>query len=154
MLSWRRSWPTRRVEGLDTTGYNSRAVKEHDTPPETFLCGRCATLCEPEDNFCRSCGLTLTEQYLPTVRNGQSLPAVWQPRVRSAVVKGAAFVAAGTLAEAFLRRLVRRTLARSSGGGAQAARDKQDTVSREGGPLEDPQFVDDTLLLRHIRIRR
>ncbi len=129
-------------------------MKEHDAPLETVLCGRCATLGDREDNFCRHCGLPFSEQHLPSVRDGQSLPAVWQPRLRGAIVKGAAFVAAGTLAEAFLRRIVRRALGRAPGHVATAGRDRQEVASRDGGSPDDPEFVDDTLLLRHIRIRR
>ena len=156
MPRWRRSWPpARRVEELDSRGYNSRAVKDHDnTPLETVVCGRCATLSEPDDNFCRQCGLPLTEQHLPSVRSGQTLPAVWKPRVRGAMVKSAAFVAAGTLAEAVLRRLVRRALGRASSGGAVARRGNQEGVVGNGTPSDDADYLTDTILLRHTRIRR
>ena len=81
------------------------------------------------------------------------MPAVWQPRVRGAVVKGAAFVAAGTLAEAFLRRLVRRALAGKSGQSAAPA--GRTDVAPVGDPAgDDGHFISETLLLRHIRIRR
>ena len=80
------------------------------SPPETVLCGRCASVCDPDDNFCRHCGLPLHEQQLPSVRDGHEVPAVWQPPLPPVVVKGAAFVAAGTLAEVLVRRLVRGVL--------------------------------------------
>lgn len=129
-------------------------MKEHEhTPPETVLCGRCAALCDPDDNFCRQCGLPFTEQHLPSVRNGHSLPAVWRPPVPAVVVKGAVFVALGTLAEAFLRRLARRAL-----GGDRAAastRPGNASVVAAADPADtDGQIMSETLLMRHIRVRR
>ena len=129
-------------------------MKEHEhSPPETVLCGRCSTLCDPDDNFCRQCGLSLTEQRLPSVRNSSALPAVWRPPVPAVVVKGAAFVVAGTLAEAFLRRLVRRTFA---GRRPAPARSANRDVARTADPSEDDaaQIMSETLLLRHTRVRR
>jgi len=127
-------------------------VKEHEhTPPETVLCGRCAALGDPDDNFCRKCGLPFAEQRLPSVRNGHLLPAVWRPPVPAAVVKGAAFVALGTLAEAFLRRLARRAL----GGDRTSTPSGNASAVATGNPVDaDGQILSETLLLRHIRVRR
>ncbi len=36
---------------------------------------------------------------------------MWQPRLRAVAIKGAAFIAAGTLAEVLVRRMARRALA-------------------------------------------
>jgi hypothetical protein len=129
-------------------------VTENGTPPPyTLLCGRCATACDAEDNFCRHCGLALHDPQLPAVTNGRHLPTVWQPPVPVAVVKGAAFVAAGTIAEILVRRMVR---------GAFGGRKPQRAVARRGAALaemdeplpEDTQMVSETVLFRRIRFRR
>jgi hypothetical protein len=122
-------------------------------PPETVLCGRCASVCDPEDNFCRHCGLPLhDDSKLPSVRNG-AMPAVWRPPLPTAVVKGAAFVAAGTLAEMVLRRLVRNALGR---GAAQppARRSSTQVTNREQPLSTETQVVSETFLLRRVRFRR
>jgi hypothetical protein len=124
-------------------------------PPETLLCGRCATACDPEDNFCRHCGLALHEHQLPSVRDGQQVPAVWQPPLPAAVVKGAAFVAAGTLAEILVRRLVRGVLrGRSRASQAPARRAKSEVAPREEPLPAETQMLSETLLLRRVRFRR
>jgi hypothetical protein len=129
-------------------------VKEHEhSPPDTVLCGRCATLCDPIDNFCRQCGLALTEQRLPSVRNGSALPAVWRPPVPAVVVKGAAFVAAGTLAEALLRRFIRRTFGERAPS-APARANNRDVVAAGDPSGDEGQVMSETLLLRHTRVRR
>lgn len=131
--------------------------EDGETPPETLLCGRCATAYDPEDNFCRHCGLALHERQLPSVRDGQELPAVWQPPLPAAVVKGAAFVAAGTLAEVLMRRLLCGALRRSPRPRASrppARQAKGEVVPRENRMPEDAQLVSETLLMRRVRIRR
>ncbi len=123
------------------------------TPLETVLCGRCATLGDADDNFCRHCGLSLTEQQLPSVRDGRALAAVRRPPLPAAVVRGAAIVAVGTLAELLVRRLVRGALRQ----GASVVRLPVRRAKREGiaeSLPDDAQVVTDTLLLRRIRIRR
>src|SRR3990172_10377591 len=99
------------VESPPRCRYNSRAVNEEGLfPPETVLCGRCASVCDPEDNFCRHCGLPLhDDSTLPSVRNG-AMPVASPPPFPAAVVKGAAFVAAATPAEMFLLHLLRPAL--------------------------------------------
>ena len=124
-------------------------------PPETLLCGRCASAYDPEDNFCRQCGAPLHDPQLPSVRGEAGLPAVWRPPLRAVVVKGAAFVAAGTMAEVLIRRLVRGALGRRPGA-------PQSPVRREATPATEPdetadgdaEMVSETLLLRRIRFRR
>ncbi len=121
-------------------------------PPETLLCGRCANAYDAEDNFCRQCGAPLHDPQLPSVRDEASLPAVWRPPLRAVVVRGAAFVAAGTMAEMLIRRLVRRALSRRPAS----------PVRREATPATEPdetadgdaEMVSETLLLRRIRFRR
>ena len=144
-----------RVEGLGQSGYNGRAVNaEASSPLETIICGRCATACEAEDNFCRHCGMALQDRPLPSVRQAAPLPAVWRPRVPGAVVRGAAFVAAGTIAEALVRRMVRRALGRTAGARAPAARSRRAAVVRPEPMPDDAQVVSDTVLFRRVRIRR
>lgn len=129
--------------------------EDGQAPLETLLCGRCATACDPEDNFCRHCGLPLQEQQLPSVRDVREVPAVWQPPLPAAVVKGAAFVAAGTLAEVLVRRLVRRALrGRPRASRVPARREPAQVREREEPLPADTQMVSETLLLRRIRFRR
>jgi len=143
-----------RVVGLDMTGYNSRAVKENGgLPPfETLICGRCATVCDVDDNFCRRCGMALQDSQLPSVRNGRALPVAWRPRVPAVVMKGAAFIAAGTLAELVIRRAVRRAFGQA--GRLPASKARGELAGRDGGLPEETQLLSEMFLLRRVRIRR
>ncbi len=134
--------------------YNSRAVNDEDRlPPEILLCGRCATACDPDDHFCRQCGMPLSDLGLPALSNGRHLPVAWQPPVPAFVVKGAAFVAAGTLAELLARRLVRRAFGRAGNGGSRTRRPL--AVARRDDRLPgDEQLVSETMLFRRVRLRR
>lgn len=124
-------------------------------PSETLLCGRCVTAYDPEDNFCRECGLSLTDERLPSVRNGRTLPVAWRPPLPVAVVKGAAFVVAGTLAEVLLRRLVRGAVRRRPWRAKTPARREPAQVEpHEASMPDDTQMVSETLLLRRVRFRR
>jgi hypothetical protein len=124
-------------------------VKDHDAAsPDVIACASCATLCDPEDSFCRNCGSLLAEQRLPVVRS-QSLPEIWRPRVRSAAVKSAAFVAAGTIAEIVVRRAIRRALGRVNGTPEARA-----AVAAENGVAAKGDYLTDTILVRQTRIRR
>ena len=96
--------------------------------------------------------MTLTEQRLP-VKSGARLPEVWQPRLRGVAVRSAAFVAAGTIAEILVRRMVRRALAPVTRGSKRKAA-RADVISLEDGGSNEAHVVSDTLLMRHIRIRR
>jgi predicted amidophosphoribosyltransferase len=116
---------------------------------ETIICGRCATVCDPDDDFCRHCGMALSDERLPSVRNAANVPAVWQPRIRGVAVKSAAFIAAGTVAEMLVRRMVRRALAPLAGK-PRPARGRTEMISSDAGEGVESE----TLLLRHIRIRR
>ena len=122
-------------------------------PPETLLCGRCAGAYDSDDNFCRQCGAPLRDPQLPSVRDQAGLPAVWRPPLRAVVVRGAVFVAAGTMAEMLIRRLVRRAL-------GQRLRAPRSPVRRDGAKERDEkadgdtELVSETLLVRRIRFRR
>jgi hypothetical protein len=124
------------------------------TPPYTLLCGRCATACDDEDNFCRHCGLALHDPQLPAVSNGRNLPVAWQPPLPVAVMKGAAFVAAGTLAEVLVRRMVRSAFGRGSKEPRAAKRNGRHVVAATEPMPDDAQMVSETFLFRRIRFRR
>jgi len=138
------------VETPDVRAYNGRAVStEPLSSLQAIICGRCATVCDADDNFCRQCGMALSDERLPSVRNGANVPAVWQPRIRGVAVKSAAFIAAGTVAEILVRRMVRRALAPLAGK-RRPARSGTEMVSSDAGEGVESE----TLLVRHIRIRR
>ena len=117
------------------------------TPFESIICGRCATVADADDNFCRHCGMALGVERLPSVRSNAGVPAVWQPRLRGAAIKSAAFIAAGTLAEVLVRRMVRRALAPLTG----RPKHTKEVIAPDAG---EPRVESETLLVRHIRIRR
>lgn len=139
------------------TSYNGRTLNENgDSPPfDSVVCDRCDSACDIEDNFCRSCGYSLHDSpNLPSVREHQ-LPAVHAPSVPATVVKGAAFVAAGKLAEMLVRRMVRGAFGGSSRKAKPPAkRAKAEIVPREGQLPDEGQVVSETFLLRRVRIRR
>ncbi|MCH8995001.1 MAG: hypothetical protein IH959_08575 [Chloroflexi bacterium] len=126
-----------------------------DTPTETLLCGRCVAACDPEDNFCRHCGLSLQEQRLPSVSDSGRVPAVWQPSLPTTIAKGAAVVAAGAVAQRLLGGLVRQAFRRGPRTVRTPAKRSQRGIEpREEAMPEDAQLVSETFLLRRIRIRR
>lgn len=136
--------------------YNGRAVNENgQPPPRTLVCGRCATAYDPDDKFCRQCGLSLHDAPLPALRNGQSLPAVWRPPLPAPVLRAAAFVAAGKVAEIAVRGLARRVLRRGPTPAKAGQRREQALVSEpEALQDEEAQVISETLLMRRIRFRR
>ena len=124
-------------------------------PPETLLCGRCASAYDAEDKFCRHCGTPLHDQQLPSVRDEAGLPAVWRPPLRAVVVRGAVFVAAGTMAEMFIRRLVRRALGQRPWAlRSPVRREATPATERDETAHGDAELVSETLLVRRIRFRR
>ena len=135
--------------------YNGRTVSENgQSPPETLLCGRCATTYDAEDNFCRQCGLSLRDDPLP-VPNESNMPTIWQPPLPVAVVKGAAFVAAGTIAEFLLRRIVGRAFRATTQHTQSPVPSQPASVEqRNGSQDEATHVVSETLLMRTIRFRR
>ncbi len=97
--------------------------------------------------------MALGDERLPSVRNDASIPAVWQPRLRGVAVKSAVFIAAGTLAELLMRRTVQRVLAPFTA--KQRSTDRRaELVSSDGVNAADRTVESETVLLRHIRIRR
>jgi hypothetical protein len=97
--------------------------------------------------------MSLREQYLPAVSSA-SLPALWRPSVTNAVVKGAAYVAAGKVAEMLLRRLVRGAWRRAPVRALVPARKAAAPEVVADAEADDAQVVSDTLFVRRVRIRR
>jgi len=120
--------------------------------PSVVICGRCSTVCDGADNFCRQCGISLREEQLPSVRPA-GLPAVRAPSARSMVVRGAAFVAAGKIAEIVARRVVRGMLQNAPRAARLPAR-RSDAALRPGVVVEEENFLSETLLVRRTRVRR
>ncbi len=136
-----------------STSYNCRTVNEPRSPLEPVACGRCEAVCEIEDNFCRKCGLSLrVSENLPSVRSS-SLPVIRQPSVPAIVVRGAAFVAAGKIAEIIARRMVRSVFQRGNGSKNLPATVKQgEVVPRD--EMAETTVISETLLTRRIHLRR
>jgi len=127
-------------------------------------CPGCGGTHDPEDNFCRRCGAALHGTRVPMVRDDSSYPlAPWREGLPIAV-RGAAVVAAGTLAEALLRRLIGRALRRSAGPSSGPGRQARLPSRRQEAKAElldtsdatygDDQVVTETFLFRRVRLRR
>ena len=136
-----------------STSYNCRTVNEPRSLLEPAVCGRCEAVCETDDNFCRKCGLSLrVSENLPSIRSS-SLPVIRQPSVPAVVVRGAAFVAAGKIAEIIARRMVRSVFQRSNGSKNLPATAKQgEVVPRD--EMAETTVISETLLTRTIHFRR
>lgn len=120
-----------------------------------MVCSRCTGNCDAADSFCRHCGSALRETSLPSVPDRQTAAAVWQPPLPPAVIKGAAVVAAGKLAEILLRRAARNVFQRGDGRTKAAARKaKGEVIPREEPAPEATDVVSETFVMRRIRIRR
>lgn len=125
------------------------------TPLEAVVCSRCGTACSTDDNFCRHCGLALQSQYLPAVRSGNRLPVVSHPALPAVVVKGAAVVAAGAIAETVLRQVVKGFFSRRpKAERLPERRSKEDMFASNGHTPEGAAMESETFLLRRVRIRR
>ena len=117
-----------------------------------IVCGRCQEGCDLDDNFCRHCGFSLLEQPpLPSVQSARQLPVIRPLSVPATVAKGAAFVAAGKLAELLVRRMARSVL---GGGKSPPKPAKAELVSKREATAQSSEIVSETVLLRQIRIRR
>ncbi len=142
--------PMPRVEAARDSGYNSRAVENVDNPP-ALICGRCTTVCDLDDNFCKRCGMPLSDGQLPLKRE-QRLPDVWRPRVPAVVVRAATVVAVGTLTEIIARRLAREAGQRVANVvRLPIGRGKPKVVSQRIDEDAGAQFVSDTVFIRRIR---
>jgi hypothetical protein len=132
-------------------------MKENERAREGYLliCQHCGTSHDPDDGFCRKCGASVSGSRVPTVhRNYQ--PVVWRPAV-PVVVQGAAALAAGTLAEIVLRRLVKRVFRpRSLLPVLRGNAKKPLQVVKKREEIEEPeaQYESETIVLRQIRLRR
>ena len=118
-------------------------------------CPHCGAPCDDGDNFCRRCGASLDGSRLPAVRDSYDV-VPWQSPV-PALVRGAAVVAVGTLAEMLVRRLVGRAL-RPGRARLPVKRASQEPAPAAVAPDDslpaDTQLVSETLLLRRVRLRR
>jgi hypothetical protein len=112
----------------------------------TSVCPECRAMLEIDDNFCRRCGATVGAR-LPAVR-GQLSPAIWQPQVPR-IVKGAAVMAAGTVGQYLMRRVITNVLS----GGKQRPR-RSIRVKENDGMLDEAQIITETVMMRRVRIRR
>ena len=128
-------------------------MNEAASPLEPTVCGRCDAECETDDNFCRQCGLSLrVSTNLPSLRPN-SLPAIRQSSVSAVVVRGAAFVAAGKIAEIVARRIVRSVFRSRNGSSKSLTKtDQADVVPRD--EVAETTVISETLLMRTIHFRR
>ena len=124
-------------------------------------CPRCDSPYAPEDSYCRRCGAALHTGRVPMVRDqGQYAPVPWRPAM-PVLARGAAVVAAGTLAEAVLRRLIGRLLrarsrpsGRAAGLPARSQPSKGEVTERPEPAGDDDHVVSETFLFRRVRLRR
>lgn len=115
----------------------------------TSLCTSCNRAIDADDNFCRGCGAPVASR-LPAVRE-VSAPAIWQPTV-SPVVKGAAVMAAGTIGQFVMRRVVSNLL----NNGAEPRKKRRSLSPRHGddGMVDEAHIITETVMLRRVRVRR
>ena len=141
--------------------YNGPAMNEDGRSQSEALlrCPRCGSSHDREDNFCRRCGAALHASRVPMVRDERSYaPVPWQGAMPM-VVRGAAVVAAGTLAEAVLRRLLARALrlprsdSRRSRLPARRQPEKVEVVEHPEPAGDDDHVVSETFLFRRVRLR-
>ncbi len=113
------------------------------------FCPSCGAGVGNDDNFCRKCGIAVRAA-LPALRQN-SVPTAWQPAV-SPVMKGAAVMAAGTVAQFLLRRVVGNVL--------DAARPRKRSPLRitrpreRDGMVDDAQIITEMVMMRRVRVRR
>ncbi len=114
------------------------------------FCTTCGTAAEASDNFCRQCGSASRTNRLPAVR-AMSGAAIWRPVV-SPAVKGAAVMAAGTVAQFLFRRAVDGMFGgnRRKSNALQIRRPRQ----RDDGMADEAQIITETVMMRRVRIRR
>ena len=149
--------------------YNGPAMNEDGRSQSEALlrCPRCGSSHDREDSFCRRCGAALHASRVPMIRDEQSYAPVPWREAMPVVVRGAAVVAAGTLAEAVLRRLIVRVLRGSARLSDQPVRqagqrarpparrqpEKAEVVERPESAGDDDHVVSETFLFRRVRLR-
>lgn len=112
----------------------------------TFACSNCASMLASEDNFCRHCGTALSDDRLPAVRRPFSV-TIWRPHVPP-VVKGAAVMAAGTVGQYVVRRVLTNMITGTRKKPSRAIRRASD------GMFDEAQIITETVMMRRVRIRR
>ena len=110
-------------------------------------CPSCSSLLDEDDNFCRRCGASTGTGRLPALRGPMSA-TIWQPRVPP-VVKGAAVMAAGTVGQYLVRRVVMNVLGGGKPKPSRALRSRSDD-----GMADEAQIITETVMMRRVRIRR
>jgi predicted amidophosphoribosyltransferase len=131
---------------------------EKSDPPEgeILLCATCGTPYDPDDDFCRKCGSPLSGRSLPAVRRDYQ-PAVWQPPL-PLIVQGAAAVAAGTIAEILVRKLIARIFRPRSLLPILRRSNKKrslELVPQSDEEMEpEAQIESETVVFRQVRLRR
>ncbi len=118
---------------------------------ELLICKRCARPYEPGDRFCRKCGASLDN--LPTAREDY-LPDVWRSPV-PAIAKSVAVIAAGTLAELALRRIIRMVFRPSNFLPALRRDSKAVTKAPSSNGSEPDAVIEaEAFTVRRVRMRR
>jgi hypothetical protein len=113
----------------------------------TSDCYSCGSPLATDDNFCRRCGTSMHAQ-VPAVR-AEMTPAVWRPNMPP-VVKGAAVMAAGTIAQYVFRRMVSGLL----NAGTRKPRRFVGWPRGGDGMVDEAQIITETVMLRRVRVRR
>jgi len=123
---------------------------------EILLCPACGAPYDPDDDFCRKCGGPLSGRSLPAVRRDYQ-PAVWQPPV-PLIVQGAAAVAAGTIAEIVIRKLIGRLFRPRSLLPLLRRSNKKQSLElvpqSDDGMEPEAQIESETVVFRQVRLRR
>ncbi|MGD0765658.1 MAG: zinc ribbon domain-containing protein [Dehalococcoidia bacterium] len=121
---------------------------------ELILCKRCSSPYDPDDRFCRKCGASLSGANVPAVRPDFQA-VVWRPAVPP-VVQGAAAIAAGTLAEFILRRVLKRLFRPRSLLPALRKEPVSSILGRNGddGMQADAEIESEAFMVRRVRVRR
>jgi hypothetical protein len=110
-------------------------------------CGKCASSVDADDRFCRQCGSPALHSRVPALASTGSV-TTWRPQA-SPLVKGAAVMAAGTIGQFMLRRVVGGLITRPT-------RRRRLLPSFEGndGLADEAQVITETVTLRRVRVRR
>lgn len=121
-----------------------------------MTCPTCGTDAALTDNFCPRCGTSVRNSRLPVKREQPESPALFrQALIRQAapaVARAGAFVAAGVLAQWFLRSAGRQAMNRSLQPRTKPAA-TQAVAQRQPEP-ESIVAVSETVIWRRIIIRR